>query len=158
LAPNTFRPRAELQRRPQCRPDRHLPRRQGPRLGPAVALLGRGVARLADLAAEVLQRLLQHAVLERRLGLALLPLLGLLLFLFGRGLPRSAYDVAFAPPLVVLQPLLVGQLHLVAVVRPHAPLVLVLGVGEAVDVLAAGPPVARGRQLERAEAVLHRDD
>ena len=56
-----------------------------------------------------------------------------------------------------LIPLLVRQLHLEARVRRHAPLVGFLAVREAVDVLAARPPVALRRQLQ-GRVVFHRID
>src|SRR5262249_32118242 len=51
-----------------------------------------------------------------------------------------------------------GERHLVAGIGLHAPLVAFLGVGKAVDVLAARPPVAGRGQLERTGVVFHPDD
>ena len=53
--------------------------------------------------------------------------------------------------------LAVVQLELEALVRHHAPFVGLLGVGEAVDVLAAGAAIAGRGELQRAAAVFQLD-
>src|SRR5262249_45120970 len=107
---------------------------------------------LLALLAQVFQGLVQHPVAERLL----------LLLRFRRrlrlGRAGPAYNIAFASPLVIVRPLLVGQLHLEALRRLHAPFVRFLGVREAVNVLAVGAPVAGRRQLQGTRAVLQQDD
>src|SRR5207244_734022 len=54
-------------------------------------------------------------------------------------------------------PLVIAQLDLAALVGPHAPVVLVLGVGEAMDILVAGSPEAGDRQPQLALAAFQRN-
>src|SRR5262249_14397271 len=126
------------------------------------ARLGHDVAgRLLDLLAQVLQRLFEHLIDEHLLVLVLILALVLLSFLFGVLLGSGlllANDVAVIAPASVLDALLARQRHLHAGIGLDAPLIALLAVGEAVDVLAAGSPVARRRQLQGALPVLHRDD
>src|SRR5262249_19777472 len=119
------------------------PRPAGSGAGPGVE--GGVAAGLLDPAAQVLQRLLQHLVRQRLAVLLPLRLLG-------------PHHVAVVAPAPEVAPLLERQRHLQASVGLDAPLVGLLALGEAVDVLAGGPPVARRRQLQGALVALHRDD
>src|ERR1051326_7874580 len=109
----------------------------------------------------MLEGLVEHLVDERLLvlvGPLLLALLLLLLLLLFRILLLVADDIALIAPAGVLGTLLARQRDLHAGVGLDAPLVGLLAVGEAMDVLTAGPPVARRGQLQGALAMLHRDD
>src|SRR5262249_22306815 len=110
---------------------------------------------LLDFLAQMLQRRVEHLVNER---LFVLLLVGFLFLAFFRGPLLAGDDIAVVPPGGVLGTLLARQRNLHSGVGLAAPFVAVLAVGEAVDVLAAGPPVARRGQLQGALAVLHRDD
>src|SRR5262249_21618372 len=66
--------------------------------------------------------------------------------------------VSFSSMLVILDPLLVGELDLEALAGVNAPLVFFLALREAVDVLAARPPVAGGGELQRGTAAFQFDN
>src|SRR5947209_19884109 len=103
---------------------------------------------LGQFPAQILERPVEHLVYERRRFAVLL--------LLRRGGPRLAVDhVPLAACQQELIPLLIGQLHDEAGVGRYAPLVGLLAVREAVDVLAARAEVALRGQLQ-GRLVVHR--
>ncbi|MBI1824002.1 MAG: hypothetical protein HYR80_07835, partial [Nitrospirae bacterium] len=62
-------------------------------------------------------------------------------------------DVTILSPAEILHPFFVGQLHVKVLVGFDAPFVFFLGVGEAMNVAPARPPITGGGEFERGQAL-----